>query len=436
MLSKLNIPNLCIERKVIRLKNLTTKRRFSVVTLLVALMMFAAGLFASAPAQATSEPVAPFTQSAVVVFEGGPGAATVTLTTHGVSGPGRIGHFHIIKNGDLSGASIPVPAGAGTFRHLTGLVPGDVVEVRVYSDGSGTGELLAREVYPVPEPQQAASIAINPVTGIATVTLTGNGSYHVLLTGDLTRPADVVTGGSLVLHFGPVAMSTPIQVNVYGDGSGSGQRLTDAVLNPPVPPVLEDNTTTKQVTFCSRVNPRAEAFIRTTLTVAEFLSGDHAADIVRPFDYIKQGVSVSHPGNLWDAAGEAVFNRNCSVIPSPSPSETTTASPSPSPTETTTPSSSPSSTTTALPSAPAGGGTDTRTDRPSSPSTTNQSVESDTSQTQTSSSKVSRNPAALVDTAVKDGGVSGFALAPLLFGAAALLVLIAGLLWRGEGRRH
>jgi hypothetical protein len=306
-----------------------------------------------------SSPVTPTpVQSATIVFEGDPGDATITLVSSGVSGLDGVGYFHIILNGDLSDPSIALPAGAGTFRFLTGLKAGDVIEVRVYGSGDGTGALLARAVVPGP-----------PVDPTPTPTET-----------------------------------TP----------------------------LPDDTD-RMIQICHATHPRAEAYESIEVSIAAILAGhgQHEGDIIPPFPYVKQGLAGGYPGNRWTEEGIAILNNGCTVIPNhtPTPTDTTTASPSPSTTETATANPSPSDTTSA-------------TSTPSSSSTGvaapwTAKVTPSESET-TATTKASRYPAALVDTAVKGGERQG-GVSVLLFGGAAIAALIGFLLIRSgarESRRH
>jgi hypothetical protein len=59
----------------------------------------------------------------------------------------------------------------------------------------------------------------------------------------------------------------------------------------------------------------------TTSVNAFFKSGhpQHAADIVPPFTYEKQGQTINFPGMNWDAEGQAVFNNGCKAPETPEP---------------------------------------------------------------------------------------------------------------------
>lgn len=308
-----------------------------------------------------SAPVTPTTpvQSATIELEGDPLGATISLVSSGVSGRDGVGYFHIIKNGDLSGPSIPVPAGAGTVRTLAGLKAGDVVEVRVYGSGDGTGALLARAVVPNP-------------------------------------PLD------------PTPTPTPTETT----------------------PLPDDTDTPEKVWLCHATHPRAEAYELLKVSVNVFLQaghGQHEGDIVRPFSYVKQGVATSYAGNRWTEEGIAIFNNGCTVIPAP----TETAEPTPTETETSTssPTTTATSTTTASPSPTATATTalsETPKATPSASKTSEQAVVT-----------TSKNPGSYVDTAVKGGDER--VNASVLFGGAAIAALLGLLLIRSgtrESRRH
>lgn len=312
-----------------------------------------------------SSPVTPTpVQSAAIAFEGDPGSATISLASGGVSGLDGVGYFHIILNGDLSGPSIALPAGAGTFRFLTGLKVGDVIEVRVYGSGDGTGALLARAVVPDP-----------PV--------------------------------------GPTPTPTPTETT----------------------PLPDD--TDRKIQICHATHPRAEAYESIEVSVAAILAGhgQHEGDIIPPFAYVKQGVAGGYAGNRWTEEGIDIFNNGCTAIPEPT--ETTTASPSPSTTETATANPSPSTSTTAT-ATQSPSNTQSATSTPSS-SSTSVAVPwtAEATPSESATAKVSRYPAALVDTAVKGGDER--MNAPVLFGGAAIAALLGLLLIRSgprESRRH
>jgi hypothetical protein len=219
---------------------------------------------------------------------------------------------------------------------------------------------------------------------------------------------------------------------------------TPPVETPPTTDPLPDDTDTpEKVWLCHATNPRAEAYVLIKVSVNTFLHGaghgQHEGDIVRPFSYVKQGVAGGYPGNRWNEEGIAIFENDCSVIPAHTPSPTETVEPTetaePTPTETATPTQtaepSPSETTQPTETASA-------TPTSAAPSAT-QEVTPSESKTAAATAKVSRYPAAMVDTAVKGGSNTASPAAPLLFSGAAAALLMALLLFRSaghEGRRH
>jgi hypothetical protein len=166
------------------------------------------------------------------------------------------------------------------------------------------------------------------------------------------------------------------------------------------------------------------------VSIAAILAGhgQHEGDIIPSFSYTEQGLAGGYAGNRWNEEGIAIFNNGCTVIPvhTPDPTQTETAEPSPGGTETE--SATPISTETeaTIPSSAA-------------PSVSQEAIPVE-SKSVAASTKVSRYPAALVDTAVSGGGdTSTPPVALLLFGGAAVALLMALLLFRSAGsesRRH
>lgn len=73
--------------------------------------------------------------------------------------------------------------------------------------------------------------------------------------------------------------------------------------------------------------------------------GDHENDIIPPFSY----ETTSFEGRNWDDRGKEIWSNGCSIVepsPTPTPTETPTASPTPTNSPTATPTQSPSPTTT------------------------------------------------------------------------------------------
>lgn len=225
---------------------------------------------------------------------------------------------------------------------------------------------------------------------------------------------------------------------------------TPPVETPPTTDPLPDDTDTpEKVWLCHATNPRAEAYELIKVSVNTFLHGaghgQHEGDIVRPFSYVKQGVAGGYPGNRWNEEGIAIFNNGCTVIPAHTPSPTETGEPTetaePSPTTTTEPTETakPDPTATETKSA-SPVSTEEATAAPTSAApSASQEVVPAGSKTAAATAKVSRYPAAVVDTAVKGGSDTGSPAALLLFSGAGVALLMAFLLFRSaghEGRRH
>ena len=349
------------------MKNLVTKRRLGVVSLLVALLTAAAGLFVSImPAQAAAgvDPAATFTSSNVAGTEG-----TITFT-HSSADPVI---FYV--NNAFGTHQVKAPGFGGTASEP------------FHADW---GHIVVKY--------------LDPATQLFKIA------------GEYTVPS------------GPNPTETP-------DPTPTVTPTTD--------PLPDD--TDRKIGICHASHPRAEAYEPMEVPITAILvgHGQHEGDIIPPFAYVKNGLAGGYPGNRWNEEGIAVYNNGCTVIPitTPSPTETTTPTETaqPSPSETTSPTATSTPTETTSPTA-SSSPTETATQVPTSAApSTSQAVIPVKSKTAVATATVSRYPAAVVDTAVKGGGNTASPIASLLFGGAAIALLMALLLFRSggyEGRRH
>ena len=450
------------------MKNLITKRRFGVFSLLVALMLLAAGAFVSVPAQA-AEP-----NSASVSVD----IANQTITYKQSYDAPLVG-FVVT---DARGArNVPVPNGNVGKTETFNADWGTTVNVRYLDPVTelfkvlGDYNLVSNETTPPPPaPPVMGSLvstnySISCATGqpVATWTLSttseGPTNIRVRAQDGISIPAVfyveqtsyLINGADTKVFTFPVTEPT-LMFFVFSDSVDGGTRVMlyneefavpacpsgPPVTTPPTTDPLPDDTDTKKVQFCHATHSRAEAYELLEVSINAFLQaghGQHEGDIVPPFSYVKQGVAGGYPGNRWNEEGIAIFNNGCTVIPAHTPSPTETAEPTepaePSPTETTTPTQTaePSPSETTQP-------TETASAAPTSaaPSATQEVIPSE-SKTAAATAKVSRYPAAVVDTAVKGGGTAASSIASLFFGGAAIALLLALFLLRStglSGRRH
>lgn len=418
--------------------NLPARRKMSAFTcLLLAIVMLLAGLFVSAPAQAAN-PVS-------VIVD----VPNQTIT-YKQSYPDAPNVLFVVA--DARGAhNVQVPNDNVGKTEAFGPEWGATANVRFLDPTTNTFTMLGDFALTPPEPPAP------PVQMVALCHANGDSSYtrfnipvtvffaeHVNDVNDIVPPVTYVLRGNVVFFPG-----------FHWDEAGIAifnNNCVPIVTTPPTPtettaPPLPDDTDSKMVEFCHATHPRAEAYEPKNISVNAFLQaghGQHEGDITPPFTYVKQGVQGSYPGNRWTEEGIAIFNNGCSVIPvtTPSPTETTTPTETaePTPTETTSPTTTPAPSETTSPTA-SSSPTETATEVPTSAApSTSQGAAPAKSKTAVAAASVSRYPAAAVDTAVK--GSSGTAASPialLLFGGAAIALLMAFLLFRSagpEGRRH
>lgn len=404
--------------------NVIRKFRGTFIALFLTFGLLAGGVTAAQGAAGLYTPDHSWRFSSTIVGTGGVDIDTASGLAKGFT-PGQILSYRVVdSDGVVIGQTSMVIGESGSIE-FEGQTPGEVLSFEMLSGAwTFSTQVVPGPVVP-PAPVQSATIAIDAATGSATVSLVGNGSYHILVYGDLTRPADVVTGGSLVVNLGPgLAPGTPIQVNVYGDGSGSGQRLADAVMtvSPPV-----DNSTTKKVAFCHATSNRAESYVLIETSVAALFHaghGDHEGDIVPPFTYVDKGTEVNYPGHRWDDAGIAVYSNGCTVIPvsKPEPTETETAKPEPAETNTADP--VPTETEEAKPQP---------TQITTETTTVVSGVTSAKSQAPVEAREAGKNPGFYVETAAPSE--TDTSLSSALIGGAGIMFLFALFFFRREAGR-
>lgn len=452
------------------MENLITKRRSGVFSLLVALMLLAAGAFVSVPAQA-AEP-----NSASVSVD----IANQTITYKQSYDAPLVG-FVVT---DARGArNVPVPNGNVGKTETFNADWGTTVNVRYLDPVTelfkvlGDYPLSSSETTPPPPAPPvlgtlvSTNYSISCETGqpVATWTLatTSDGPTNIRVRAQdgISIPAVFymeqtrypINGADTKVFTFAVTEST-LMFWVFSDAIDSNGTVTKSeilyneefavpvcpsgppVTTPPTTDPLPDDTDRK-IRICHSTHSRAEAYESIEVPIAAILAGhgQHEGDIIPPFPYVKQGLAGGYPGNRWTEEGQAIYNNNCTVIPVHTPSPTETEEPTetaePSPTETTT--ATPSPTTTA---------TSTTTASPS-PTATVTTAPSETTKATPSASKTSeqaivttsKNPGSYVDTAVKGSDNQSIPVAPLFFGGAAVALLLALFLLRPTGlggRRH
>jgi hypothetical protein len=413
--------------------NLPARRKTSAFTcLLLAIVMLLAGLFVSAPANAADPNSASVSVDTV--------NQTITYKQSYTDTPNIV--FVVT---DARGAhNVRVPNGDVGATEAFGPVWGDTVNVRFLDPVTqqfrvlGDYELSSPAPVVTPPPAPSASVvtfchatgdASNPY---AQLTLDGEAfvaADHGSHSGDIIPPSLIVVRGN-VAYFpgsnwdanGQAIFNNSCIVQVTTPTETAQPTPTETPTTDPLP-----DDTDRKIEICHATHPRAEAYEAMEVPITAILAGhgQHEGDIIPPIAYVKNGLAGGYPGNRWNEEGIAIYNNGCTVIPitTPPPTETTT------PTETAQP--SPSETTSP---------TETATEAPTSAApSTSQAAIPVKSKTAAATTTVSRYPAAVVDTAVKGGSNTASPIALLLFGGAAVALLMALLLFRSagpEGRRH
>lgn len=450
-ISEINI-HLCEinERKVSRLKNLVTRRRLGVLSLLVALLMAAAGLFVSAPANAAdpnSASVSVDTVNQTITYKQSytdtPNIKFVVTDARGI-------HHVQVPNGDIGATETFGPAWGSTanVRFLDPVTQ----QFRILGDYA----LSSPPPVVTPPPAPTASVVtLCHATGDASNpyeqrTLDGEAFIaegHGDHSGDIIPPSLIVVRGN-VAYFpgsnwdanGQAIFNNSCIVQVTTPTETAQPTPTETPTTDPLP-----DDTDRKIRICHATHPRAEAYEPKEVPITAILvgHGQHEGDIIPPFPYVQDGLAGGYAGNRWDEEGIAIYNNGCTVIPvtTPSPTETTTPTETaqPSPSETTSPTTTTTPTETTSPTA-SSSPTETATQVPTSAApSTSQAAIPVKSKTAVAAATVSRYPAAVIDTAVKGGGNTASPIALLLFGGAAIALLMALLLFRSagpEGRRH
>ncbi len=174
------------------------------------------------------------------------------------------------------------------------------------------------QVDPEPDPNQPPTV--NDLTVTAEVgqtvefAVTASDPDGDTLTYELASPSNgIVAGEGPTYEFTASQVGTATSTVTVDDGTDSDSATVTFVVSEP------DSEVVTKVTFCHATPPHnaAQGWVEITTSVNAFFNAghvDHAADIVPPFSYVKQGETVSFPGMNWDADGQAIFDNGCQQL--------------------------------------------------------------------------------------------------------------------------